>query len=413
MKDARHQIRNWCSKAFNLQGLERNRYEWVDYLKGIAILLVVYRHVLIGIERSQVDVPPVLADANMIFYSFRMPLFFILSGLFINSSLAKRTLGQLTWLKFENLLYPYLVWAFIQVSLQIALSGITNSNRGFLDYTYILYQPRNLDQFWYLPALFNTTMIYLLLKKKAKLAHWAQLVLGTGLYFLSFYYQEVSMISDWMEFYVFFALGDAISHFFFRDKTQKVLKSYWTLLLMIPLFIVTQMHYLNNDVEQKGLVPAHNSHASRLDYLDKIAEQTDFLWVALVGCLCMFVLAFRMQSWRVFPFLRVLGYHSLQIYVMHVIFTAFVRLTLIIFFDIRSAGYLLITGIVAGLVFPIVIYNLLIKNNIGWFLFSLQRPQRKEEKEKEKEISRSTRSEVSPVGPTPKLEVRPSSNRQS
>jgi fucose 4-O-acetylase-like acetyltransferase len=379
MKAHRAEIQGWFSKAFNLKVLEKNRYPWVDYLKGIAILLVVYRHVLIGIERSQVEVPVVLADANMIFYSFRMPLFFILSGLFINSSIAKRTLKKLAWLKFETLLYPYLVWAFIQVSLQIALSGITNSNRTLEDYSFILYQPRNLDQFWYLPALFNTTMIYLLLKTKLRVSVWAQLVLGIGLYFLSFYYQKVSMISDWMEFYIFFAIGDALSRLFFHETTQKVLKSYWTLLLVIPLFILTQMHYLRNDVVQNGVLPLDNSHTSRLYYLDKIAEQADFLWVALVGCLCMFVLAFRMQSWKILPFLRVLGYHSLQIYVMHVIFTAAVRLALIIFFGVDSAIFLLITGIVTGLILPIIIYNLLIKDGPAWFLFACRKPEKKEE----------------------------------
>lgn len=389
MKAHRADIRGWFTRAFNLQVLEKNRYPWVDYLKGIAILLVVYRHVLIGIERSQIQVPPVLADANMVFYSFRMPLFFILSGLFINSSIAKRTLNKLAWLKFETLLYPYLVWAFIQVSLQIALSGITNSERTLEDYTFILYQPRNLDQFWYLPALFNTTMIYLLLKIKLKVSTWAQLVLGIGLYFLSFYSQEISMISDWMEFYLFFAIGDALSRLFFHERTQRILKSYWTLLLVIPLFILTQMHYLQNEVVPKGVVPVHNSHASRLYYLDKIAEQGDFLWVALVGCLCMFVLAFRMQSWKVLPFLRVLGYHSLQIYVMHVIFTAAVRLALIIFFGVDSAVFLLVTGIVTGLVLPIIIYNLFIKDGVAWFLFTFRRPRRKPDAAKAPAVAES------------------------
>src|SRR5437868_12279972 len=112
-------LRNWSEKAFNTPILRKKRLEWVDYLRGIAIVLVVYRHALLGIERSSIEVPQFLKDANMIFYSFRMPLFFILSGLFISRSLAKRPLNQLIGIKFEKLLYPYLVWTFLQVSLQI------------------------------------------------------------------------------------------------------------------------------------------------------------------------------------------------------------------------------------------------------------------------------------------------------
>src|SRR6202035_3875273 len=84
-------------RAFNTSVLLKNRLAWVDYLKGIAIVLVVYRHVLIGIQRYVAgqqakgtpipDVPLYLEKANIIFFSFRMPLFFILSGIFISGSL--------------------------------------------------------------------------------------------------------------------------------------------------------------------------------------------------------------------------------------------------------------------------------------------------------------------------------------
>ena len=221
------------TKAFNLTLLQKSRLAWVDYLKGIAIVLVVYRHVLIGIQRSVAtaqaqgsnipDVPFWLEKANMIFFSFRMPLFFILSGIFISGSLAKRTLKQVIGIKFDNLLYPYFVWVFLQVTLQILLGGNTNSNRTLIDYTYILYQPRALDQFWYLPALFNTTVIYLLVKTWLKPPAWGQLLIGLILYFSSPYVHSISMLSDWMEFYLFFALGDTISVFFFKESSQRFL----------------------------------------------------------------------------------------------------------------------------------------------------------------------------------------------
>ncbi|HXB35393.1 MAG TPA: acyltransferase, partial [Puia sp.] len=168
----------WLYRAFNLSILSKSRLAWVDYLRGIAIVLVVYRHVLIGIQRSVAatlasgqsvpKVPDYLETANMIFFSFRMPLFFILSGIFISGSLARKSLKQLIGIKFENLLYPYLIWVFLQVTFQILLGANTNSNRTLIAYTYIFYQPRDLDQFWYLPALFNTTVIYLLVKTYLK-----------------------------------------------------------------------------------------------------------------------------------------------------------------------------------------------------------------------------------------------------
>ena len=349
-------------KAFNLSILDKDRLAWVDYLKGIAIVLVVYRHVLIGIQRSVAtaqaqgahvpDVPAYLERANMIFFSFRMPLFFILSGIFISGSLAKRPLKQVIGIKFENLLYPYFIWVFLQVTLQIILGHNTNADRSLIDYTYILYQPRSLDQFWYLPALFNTTAIYLLVKTYLKPPVWVQFAIGLTLYFLSPYMQRISMISDWMEFYIFFTLGDAISKYFFRDSTQRLLANPWLLLAIAPIFFLTQVYYL-----------AHVTEPGK----------ADFLAIALIGCLSMFILAFRMQSWNILRFLRVIGYHSLYIYVTHVFVAGLVRLALTKFLHVHNPFILLFTGIFLSIPIPIIFYNLLVVDGPLWWMFSFRK----------------------------------------
>src|SRR5215203_3254614 len=130
-------FRVWISKSFNLPILKRNRYNWVDYLRGIVILLVVYHHTYLGIERSGLDVPASVGDANMVFYSFRMPIFFIISGVFTSISLTYKPLKDLIWIKFDKILYPYFIWAFLQITLQILLSSVTNSDRTYYDYLYI------------------------------------------------------------------------------------------------------------------------------------------------------------------------------------------------------------------------------------------------------------------------------------
>jgi fucose 4-O-acetylase-like acetyltransferase len=347
-------LKNLIAKVFNTSILAKSRLAWVDYLRGIAILLVVYRHVLIGLERSNLTIPSSLVYANMIFFSFRMPLFFILSGIFINGSIAKRNLKQLLYIKFENLLYPYLVWSVIQITLQILLSKYTNAERTAFDYTFILYNPRALDQFWYLPALFNATVVYVLLKTKLHVKNWMQLVIGIALYLISRYVGMISMMADWMGFYIFFAIGDSISKLFFQTRFQQFLKNPMTLLFITPVFILTQVYYL------------------RLS----IVGPVEFLVISLIGCVSMFVLSFRLQAWNILRFLRVLGFHSLFIYVMHVIVSAFVRLLLIRVLGVHNTIVLLFFGIVAGVGIPVIIYNTLIKNNIGWFLFSLDRPRK-------------------------------------
>src|SRR5450432_4284481 len=227
-------IKNWLAKAFNTSLLQKSRLPWVDYLKGIAILLVVYRHVVSGIQLSGIIVPQAVITANMIFFSFRMPLFFLLSGLFIGGSLAKRTTGQLVFIKFENLIYPYLVWAVLQLTIEIPFSHFTNVHKGLINYAYILYQPREVDQLWCLPAIFFINVIFLLLKKRFNPDPWMQILFGLILYFVAPHFDRYSIISDWMAFYVFFAIGNAIAPYFFKDSVQKFFKNPWTLLFVTP-----------------------------------------------------------------------------------------------------------------------------------------------------------------------------------
>ncbi|MEY8214537.1 MAG: acyltransferase family protein, partial [Colwellia sp.] len=63
------------------------RFEWVDYAKAIGIFLVVYGHVSRGLVSAGLMADSTLYQyADSVIYSFHMPLFFFLSGLFLVSS---------------------------------------------------------------------------------------------------------------------------------------------------------------------------------------------------------------------------------------------------------------------------------------------------------------------------------------
>jgi uncharacterized membrane protein YcfT len=183
------------------------------------------------------------------------------------------------------------------------------------------------------------------------------------------------MISDWMDFYFFFALGDVIRQPFFREKVQNFFRNPVALLLIIPAFIAVQRYYLTHNLEMLAL---NNKNAVLpIDFMHRLRDQVDFLFIALVGCLSMIILAFRLEKLRVFSFLRILGYHSLHIYVVHVIISASVRLSLIILFGITNGVVLLICSVLLGIVIPIMFYNLLVKDGPAWFLFTYKRHQEK------------------------------------
>lgn len=74
--------------------MERNRINYIDYAKGLAILCVLLGHM---------EISPILKHS---IYSFHMPLFFILSGYFLK----KEELNKSAMVKnFKALMIPYFV----------------------------------------------------------------------------------------------------------------------------------------------------------------------------------------------------------------------------------------------------------------------------------------------------------------
>ena len=88
------------------------RVDWVDYAKGICIVMVVMMHSVLGVEAAAGQtgfMHPVVAFAK----PFRMPDFFLISGLFLPVVIDR---GWRTYLdrKVVHFAYFYLLWVTIQ-----------------------------------------------------------------------------------------------------------------------------------------------------------------------------------------------------------------------------------------------------------------------------------------------------------
>jgi len=388
-------FRLWISKAFNSSIIEKNRHVWVDYLRGIIIILVVYHHVFLGMEKNGISVPEAIKDANMAAYSFRMPLFFIFSGVFTSLSLSSKSVKKIVWSKFNLLLYPYLIWSFLQITLQIILNDYTNSDTSYFHYLYIFYQPKQLAQFWYLPALFNSTIVFVLIKNKFRISPRYHLLLGIMLFLLAPFVNSISMMSNWMRFYIFLVIGDSLSNVILKKEVQNQLKKAGYFLAFIPVFVAAQYYYFYSI----GVRSLENDSANfQTDLIPYLFNELSFLLVSLVGCTTFILFSFLMERWNRAKWLRIVGFHSLYIYIMHVMVTAAVRMVLARFFGFDNYLVILPAGIAFGVVVPIVFYNLLGKKYL-WFLFSTRKRTKPEHKFKQPErMTTTVRLTPSPVG---------------
>ena len=87
----------------------------------------------------------------------------------------------------------------------------------------------------------------------------------------------------------------------------------------------------------------------------------------------MLLLSFRLEQFSISKAFRVIGFHSLYIYVMHVQAASLWRTILMKFFGVTDAYVLLFSGIIFSVFVCICIYNLLIRNGPLWFLFSYRK----------------------------------------
>lgn len=344
-----------------------NRLAWIDYARGIAIILVLYRHIFEGISRSGVEAAQYswLENANIIFYSFRMPLFFILSGVFIAKSLAKRKMKGLILNKVSILLYPYLLWSFLQISIQILLGGYVNANRSIADYGYVFVFPRRIDQFWYLYALFNVTVLYIVTREQLRFKVWHQLLLGTVLYFFSSYISvkhiDLGFVYDICHYYVFFALGELVSDKILDSSNFQKFSSWKLFAGLLPLFVIGQFYFLQTNLAVKDnlFVEEH--------------QPLLFALIALSGCAFMINISFLLQRYNSVKTLRVVGFHSLYIYVSHVLVASAVRMCLVKILHITWLPAILVICLLFAVVIPILLYQLAMRAG-AWWLYSLERP---------------------------------------
>lgn len=321
------------------------RLAWIDYAKGIAIILVVYRHLAYGLVARGIPLPHGVLATNDMLYSFRMPLFFLLSGIFFGKSVAKRGTRTFALSKVNTLLYPYMLWAVIQISLQILFSEFANSARSGKDFSSILLQPRSLDQLWYLLALFNTTMLYLLASLIIKDKKVWQVVIGLILLGVAPYVQNISTFYDITLHYIFFAIGDIAAAYFFREQTQKQFSNPRNLLLHSFLFGLLQWYYLY--------------HQGMNLYL--------FMVIALNGCLFVIMLSSYLSKLGKMGFLSIIGHYSLYIYLLHVVISALLRAVLIKI-GINNGIALLLILIPSSIFISIIAYRCCLL--LGWrFLF--------------------------------------------
>lgn len=311
-----------------------NRYRWVDLAKGIGILLVVYGHIARGIYSAGIEFSErwfKLADS--IIYTFHMPLFFFLSGLFFHGSLKKRGAAEMAAWKADTILYPFIVWSLLQGSVELLFSRYTNDAVSVEEVVNLL-EPR--AQFWFLFALFMITLLAIPLYAALKQRFFLVVMLFSAAVFVFQQALPDFFHADYLySWFVFFAFGV----WFNESKDVFLAKARWLVWPFLALFVFSQWLF-------------HGYF--QLTYQDSGAG---LLVLAFIAILFVVLLSHELAR---FPgnFLLQIGYSSMAIYLMHVLAGSGVRVLLQKVLQVENLYAHLALGCAFALLIPIGIVKL-------------------------------------------------------
>lgn len=327
-----------------------NRSLWVDYAKAIGIILVVYGHVTRGIYNAGININETIYNlADSIVYTFHMPLFFFLSGLFFYNSFQKKGAKKLIFSKVDTIVYPYLIWSIIQGLLEVSLTSYTNGNDGYSNILSLLWLPR--AQFWFLYSLFIIFVITSLAFNKLNIKCVTALFIGTSaLYLIQTHLLQVFQVNSVANNLVFFVFGILIT----RHSDSKFLNSNKLFPAMLALFIISQYVF-------------HVQFS--LTYADKSLLT---LIIALISILLVVAASKSLETrfndkikWLLF-----IGSSSMAIFLMHIIAASGVRIILHKILGIESASLHIIIGCITGVCLPLIAVIVINKLKIP-FVFSM------------------------------------------
>ncbi|KZX20431.1 acyltransferase family protein [Rathayibacter tanaceti] len=156
--------------------MARARITWVDTAKGIAIVLVALAHSVQWTTTAGLA-PDAWNDINLLLITFRMPLFFLASGLFAGSVLS-RTWPELWRSRLSLLVWTFLLWSVVRFVFFLVVPNPGGTDES--DPVALLLQPvMPHNGLWFLYAL---TIFFVLAKLARGRVDWrVQIGLATAI----------------------------------------------------------------------------------------------------------------------------------------------------------------------------------------------------------------------------------------
>lgn len=317
-----------------------NRIDWVDYAKGICIILVVMMHSTLGVEKA-IGHTGYLHDFIEWAKPFRMPDFFLISGLF----LARRI--NVPWRnyldsKVLHFVYFYILWMTIQFTFK-APGMIADQGVGAVAGNYLLGFVEPFGTLWFIYLL----AIFFVVTKALKNVPHVMVFAGAALLEMLPLHTGWMVIDEFAARYVYFFVGYWLAPMIFRWADQMWTRNIFA--AMALLYVWSTGHSL--------AVVSGVSEAPGVGLL------LGFAGAGAVITLGVLLARSGKAGW-----LRYLGANSIVLYLSFFVFMAFTRSIGLKLFPNINVDLLAVLTTTASCVGPVILFWL-VRGNVLNFLF--------------------------------------------
>ncbi|MEM8539487.1 MAG: acyltransferase family protein [Pseudomonadota bacterium] len=314
------------------------RINWIDQARGLSIILVVIMHSTLGVEKAM-GVEGWMHQVVAYATPFRIPAFFLISGLLLASALRK-PLGEFLDKRVVTLLYLYVVWLTIQFGFKApGLISEMGTTATVFAYLKAFVQPFGTLWFIYvLPIFFVISRATMHLPKIA--------VLGAGLI------ANIAPIhTGWM------ALDQSAAFFF-----------YFYLGHIAAPFIQRLVDWVmdNSKIALLGLTAWAIGHGLLLGYAATPVIHVAF---ALAGAMALITVAALLRYAPGMEWLRWIGRNTIVIYLGFFLPMAIARTVMIKLGIIGDVGTISLLTSISAIIGAVIMYLIADKLRLAQFFY--------------------------------------------
>lgn len=341
--------------------MARQRVEWVDIAKGICIIFVVMVHAALGVEKAM-DENGWLHQVVSFARPFRMPDFFLISGLFLGLVI-DRPWRVYVDRKIVHFAYFYILWLTIQFVFKApAMASAGGWAAPVQSYLTAFVQPFGTLWFIYLlPLFFVATRIV------RKLPATGMVIVAAVLEILPVA-TGIVVVDEFCARYVYFFIGYAFAGSIFALATRAAARPGPTLALVaLWVLINAALVFTPAPAALSGLVQGEFGHTGATGGFSELPIIS--LALGLTGSMVVVCVSALLSQLPFTAWLKWLGGHSIVVYLAFFLPMAIARTLVVksgLAIDAGTAGALVTAAGVAG---AVACYGCVQWSGWGGFLF--------------------------------------------